>query len=153
MADESQGNPAIPVFWPLMLLIFMLMNFNPLMKLLLFVPQGEDLSFFLDEQTYFQFPSLPVHHQRRNQKSWRIHNSGKFMYSLYCSQFHTEFLRWMSIHYGATYHNCYTGLLCGPLGKHHCKDHSQLYSLCNTKLRHQIQFLRVRRHQGYSPWS
>ena len=31
---------------PLMLLIFMLMNFNPLVKLLLFVPQGEDLSFF-----------------------------------------------------------------------------------------------------------
>ena len=46
MADESQGKPAIPVFWPLMLLIFMLMNFNPLIKLLLFVQQGEDLSFF-----------------------------------------------------------------------------------------------------------
>ena len=29
-----------------MLLIFMLMNFNPLIKLLLFVPQGGDLSFF-----------------------------------------------------------------------------------------------------------
>ena len=27
---------------------------------------------------------------------------------------------------------------------------SQLYSSCNTKLRHQIQFLRVRRHQGLS---
>ena len=34
-------------FLPLMLLIFMLMNFNPLIKLLLFVPKGEDLSFFL----------------------------------------------------------------------------------------------------------
>ena len=33
-------------FLPLKLLIFMLMNFNPLIKLLLFVPQGEDLSFF-----------------------------------------------------------------------------------------------------------
>ena len=33
-------------FLPLMLLIFMLMNFNPLIKLLLFVSQGEDLSFF-----------------------------------------------------------------------------------------------------------
>ena len=33
-------------FLPLMLLIFMLMNFNRLLKLLLFVPQGEDLSFF-----------------------------------------------------------------------------------------------------------
>ena len=32
-------------FLPLVLLIFMLMNFNPLMKLLLSVPQGEDLSF------------------------------------------------------------------------------------------------------------
>ena len=39
VADESQGKPAISVFLPLMLLIFML-------KLLLFVPQGEDLSFF-----------------------------------------------------------------------------------------------------------
>ena len=46
MADESQGKPAISVFLPLMLLIFMLMNFNPLIKLLLFVPQSEDLSFF-----------------------------------------------------------------------------------------------------------
>ena len=33
-------------FLPLMLLIFMLMNVNPLIKLLLFVPQGENLSFF-----------------------------------------------------------------------------------------------------------
>ena len=33
-------------FLPLMLLIFMLMNFSPLIMLLLFVPQGEDLSFF-----------------------------------------------------------------------------------------------------------
>ena len=33
-------------FLPLMLLIFMIMNFNLLIKLLLFVPQGEDLSFF-----------------------------------------------------------------------------------------------------------
>ena len=32
-------------FFPLMLLMFMLMNFNPIMKLLLFVTQGEDLSF------------------------------------------------------------------------------------------------------------
>ena len=46
MADESQGKPAIPVFLPLMLLIFILMNFNPIIKLLLSVPQGEDLSFF-----------------------------------------------------------------------------------------------------------
>ena len=60
-----------------------------------------------------QFPSSPVH-QRRNQKSWRIHNSDKSMYSLYCSQFHTEFLQWMSIHYGSTYHNCHTELLCDP---------------------------------------
>ena len=29
-------------------------------------------------------------------------------------------------------------------------DHSQLYSSNNTKLRHQIQFLRVRRHQVLS---
>ena len=136
---------------PLMQLIFMLMNFNPPIKLLLFVPQGEDLSFFsfVRGETYFQFPSSPVH-QRRNQKKWRIHISGKSMYSLYCSQFHTEFLQWMKIHYG--YHNCHTELHCDPLGQHHCKDHSQLYSLYNTKLRHQIQFLRVRCHQGWA-WS
>ena len=36
------------------------------------------------------------------------------------------------------------------LGQCHCKDHSQLYSLKNTKLRHQIQFLRGRRHQVLS---
>ena len=131
-------------FLPLMLLIFMLMNFNPLIKVLLFVPQGEDLSFFsfVRGTNLFSVLSSPVH-QRRNQKSWRIHISGKSMYSLYCSQFHAEFLWWMSIHYGSTYHNCHTELLCDPLGQHHCKDHSQLYSLCNTKLRHQIQFLVV----------
>ena len=44
----------------------------------------------------------------------------------------------MSIPYGSTYHNCHTELLCDPLGQHHCKDHSQLYSLYNTKLRHSI---------------
>ena len=106
-------------------------------------------SLLLEEQTYFQFPSSPVH-QRRNQKSWRIHISGKSMYCLYCSQFHTEFLQWMSIHYGCTYHNCHTELLCDPLEQHHCKDHSQLYSLYSTKLHHQIQFLRVRCQQGLS---
>ena len=42
MAEESQKFS----FLPLMLLIFMRMNFNPLIKVLLFVPQGEDLSFF-----------------------------------------------------------------------------------------------------------
>ena len=52
--------------------------------------------------------------------------------------------------YGSTYHNCHTELLCDPLGQHHCKDHSQLYSLYNTNLRHQIQFLRFRCHQGLS---
>ena len=56
----------------------------------------------------------------------------------------------MGIHYGSTYHSCHTELLCDPLEQHHCKDHSQLYSLYNTKLRHQIQFLRVRCHQGLS---
>ena len=57
----------------------------------------------------------------------------------------------MSIHYGSTYHNCHTELLCDPLEQHHCKDHSQLYSLYNTKLHHQIQFLkRVRCHYGLS---
>ena len=54
----------------------------------------------------------------------------------------------MSIHYGSTYHNCHTELLCDPLEQHHCKGHSQLYSLYNTKLRQQIQFLRVSCHHG-----
>ena len=116
-------------FLPLMLLIFMLMNFNPLIKLLLSF-------FFFDRGTNLfsvsKFTCSP------NQKSWRIHISGKFMYSFYFSQFHTEFLQWMSIHYGSTNHNCHTELLCDHLGQCHCKDHSQLYSLNKTKLRHQI---------------
>ena len=43
MADESQIKASNSSILPLMLLIFMLMNFNPLIKLLLFVPQSEDL--------------------------------------------------------------------------------------------------------------
>ena len=38
-------------------------------------------------------------------------------------------------------------MLCDSLEQHHCKDHSQLYSLVQ---RHQIQFLRIRCHQGLS---
>ena len=60
-------------FLPLMLLIFMLMNFNPLIKPALFVLQGEDLSFFSFVRgtnlfSVSKFPSSPVH-QRRNQKN------------------------------------------------------------------------------------
>ena len=129
----------------------MLMNFNPLIKLFLFVPQGEDLSFFsfVRGTNLFSVSKFTCSPKKESEKLKNLH-SGKSMYSLYCSQFHAEFLRWMSIHYGSTYHNCHTELLCGPLGQHHCKDHSQLYSLCNTKLRQQIQFLRVRRHQVLS---
>ena len=105
-------------------------------------------SLLLEEQTYFSVSKFTCSPKKESEK-WRIHISGKSMYSLYCSQFHTDFLQWMSIHYGSTYQN-YTELLCDTLGQHHCKNHSQLYSLYNTKLRHQIQFLRVRCHQGLS---
>ena len=53
-------------------------------------------SLLLEEQTYTQFPSSPVR-QRRNQRSWRIHISGKSIYSLYFSQFHTEFQNLFSV--------------------------------------------------------
>ena len=126
----------------------MLMNFNPLIKLLLFVPQGGDLSFFsfLRGTNSFSVSKFTCSPKKESEKL-RIHISGKSMYSLNCSQFHTEFLQWMSIHYGSTYHNCHTELLCDPLGQHHCKDHSQVYSFYKTKLRHQIQFFR----KGASP--
>ena len=42
-------------FLLLMLLIIILMNFNPLIKLLLFVPQGEDISFFSFVRPIFSF--------------------------------------------------------------------------------------------------
>ena len=38
-------------------------------------------SLLLEEQTYFQFASSPVH-QRRNQKNWRIHISGKSQFTV-----------------------------------------------------------------------
>ena len=67
---EMSSRRGSHVCLPLMLLIFMLMNLKPLIKLLLFVPQVKTYlsSLLLEEQTYFQFPSSPVH-QRRNQKS------------------------------------------------------------------------------------
>ena len=137
-------------FLPLMLLIFMLMNFNPLIKLLLFVPQGEDLSFFsfVRGTNLFSVPKFTCSPKKESEKLKNSHFGQ--IHVQFCSQFHTEFLQWMSIHYGSTYHNCHTELLYDPLGQHHCKGHSQLYSLYNTKLRHQIQFLRVRCHQGLS---
>ena len=46
MAEKKSRKASNSSFLPLMLLIFMLMYFNTLIKLLLFVPQGEDLSFF-----------------------------------------------------------------------------------------------------------
>ena len=76
-------------FLPLMLLIFMLMNFNPLIKLLLFVPQGEDLSFF-SFVTGTNLFSVSKFTYSPKKKSWRIHISGKSMYSLNFSQFHTH---------------------------------------------------------------
>ena len=46
--------------------------------------------------------------------------------------------------FGSTYHNCHTELLWDHL------DHNQIYSLSNTKLHHQIQFLTVLRHKFLS---
>ena len=90
MADESQGKPAIPVFLPLMLLIFMLMNFNPLIKLLLFVPQGEDLSFFsfVSGTNLFSVSKLTCSPKKESKKLKNSH-FGQTMYSLYCSQSYT----------------------------------------------------------------
>ena len=111
------------IFLPLMLLIFMLMNFNPLIKLLLFVPQGEDLSFFsfIRGTNLFSVSKFTCSPKKESEKLKNSH-FGQFRV-LYCSQFHTELLQWMSIHYGSTYHNCHAEPLCDPLGQHHCKDH------------------------------
>ena len=131
-------------FLPLILLIFMLMNFNPLIKLLLFVPQGVDLFFFsfvrgtnLFSVSKFTCSPKKVLEKLKNSHFGQIHV--QFLY-----------LTVSAMNEHSTYHNCHTELLCDPLEQHHCKDHSQRNSLENTKLRHQIQFLRLRRHQVLS---
>ena len=105
-------------YLPLMLLIFMLMNFNPVIKLLLFVPQGEDLSFFsfVRGSNLFSVSKFTCSPPKKSEK---LKNS---YFGQIHVQFHTEFLQWMSIHYGFTYHNCHTELLYDPLGQHHSKD-------------------------------
>ena len=134
-------------FLPLMLLIFMLMNFNPLIKVLLFVPQGEDLSFFsfVRGTNLFSVSKFTCSPKKESEKLKNSH----------FGQIHVQFVLltvscWVSVMNEHSLWIHISQLLCDPLGQHHCKDHSQLYSLCNTKLRHQIQFLRVRRHQGLS---
>ena len=115
----------------------MLMNFNLLIKLLLFVPQDEDLAFFslLKGTDLFSVSKFTCSQKKESEKLKNSH-------SFYFSQFHSEFLQWMSIHYGSTYHNCHTKLLCDHFGQCHCIDHRKLYSLKNTKLRHQIQLFK-----------
>ena len=106
-------------FLPLVLLIFMLMNFNPLIKLFLFVPQCEDLSFFsfLRGTNLFSVSKFTCSPKKESEKLKNSH------FGQIHVQFHTEFLQWVSNYYGSTYHNCHTELLCDPLGQHHCKDH------------------------------
>ena len=59
---------------PLMLLIFMLMNFNPLIKLLLFVPQGEDLSFsFVRGTNLFSVSKLTCSAKKESEKLKNSH--------------------------------------------------------------------------------
>ena len=125
----------------------MLMNFNLLIKLLLFVPQGEDLSFFsfvrgtnLLSVSKFTCSSKKESEQLKNSHFGQIHEQ----FVLFTVSAMNEHSLWIHISH------LYTELLCDPLGQHHCKDHSQLYCLYNTKLHHQIQFLRVRCHQGLS---
>ena len=62
-------------FLPLMLLIFMLMNFNPLIKLLLFVPQGEDLSFFsfVRRTNLFSVPKFTYSPKKESEKMKNSH--------------------------------------------------------------------------------
>ena len=126
-------------FLPLMLLIFMLMNFNPLIKLLLFVSQGENLSFFsfVRGTNLFSISKFTYSPKKESEMLKNLH-FGQIHVQFILFTVSYWFLQWMSIHYGSTYHNCHTELLCDPLGQHLCKDHSQLYSLYNTKLRHQI---------------
>ena len=58
-----------------MLLIFMLMNFIPLTKLLLFVPQGEDLSFFSFVRgiNLFSVSKLPCSTKKESEKLKNSH--------------------------------------------------------------------------------
>ena len=100
-------------------------------------------SFLLSgDQIYFDFLSL-TDHQRKNRKSWKNHILGKSRYSMYFSKFHTEIQWWKSIHCEPTSHNCHTELPCDLSEQHRCIIHSQLCSLCNTKIHFLIPILTV----------
>ena len=132
-------------FFPLMLLIFMLTTFSPLIKFYFYLCQMKktQFSFLLSgDQTYFDFLSLTAH-QKKNQKSWKSHILDKSRYSLYFPKFHTEILWWKSIHCEPTSHNCHTELPCDLSEQHRCIIHSQLCSLCNTKIHFLIPILTV----------
>ena len=145
-------------FFPLMLLIFMLMNFNPLIKLLLFVQQGEDLFFFsfVRGTNLFSVSKFTCSPKKESEKLKNSH----------FGQIHVQFVLftvsyWVSamnkhslwIHISQLSHRTAlwpfrTASLQRPqsvVTTVSC-NHSQLYSLYNTKLHHQIQFLRVRCH-------
>ena len=68
MADESQGKPAIPVFFASYTIDIHANEFQPTNKAAYHNVKTYLSSLLLEEQTYFQFPSSSVH-QRRNQKS------------------------------------------------------------------------------------
>ena len=126
-------------FFPLMLLMFMLTNFSPPIKLFLLVPNEDNPVFFSfvrgSNLFWFSKFNCSSKKKKKNQKSWKSHILGKSRYSLYFQKFHTEILRWKSILCEPTSHSCHTELPCDLLGQHHYIIHSQLCSLCNTKIR------------------
>ena len=98
-------------------------------------------SFLLSgDQIYFDFLSL-TDHQKKNQKSWKMHVLGKSRYILYFAKFHTEILWWKSIHCEPTSHNCHTELPYDLSEQHHGIIHRQLCSLCNIKIHFLIPIL------------
>ena len=97
-------------------------------------------SFLLSgDQIYFDFLSLTAH-QKKNWKSWKSH-FGQIQVQFV--KFHTEILWWKSIHCEPTSHSCHTELPCDLSEQHCCIIHSQLCSLCNTKIHFLIPILTV----------
>ena len=64
----------------------------------------------------------------------KSHIFGKSMNNLNFVYFHTGYLRQGSIYCGPTFHICHIEQPCDYLRQPHCKDHSLLCSLNNTKV-------------------
>ena len=114
------------------------------------MPSAEDPVFFsfvrrsnLFWFSKFKWSSKKKKKKKKNWKSWKIHILGKSRYSLYFAKFHTEILWWKSIRCEPTSHNCHTELPCDLSEQHRCIIHSQLCSLCNTKIHFLIPILTV----------